>query len=220
MDLLRVISHHRARLATPIRTVQKIYSDADLENIPFADGLYSRPRGSANRPLLLIEPSDKVSGEDKSKSPSRKPNEEKDGVKVVTTSAITDLKESKKDEKASKVTNAAGSDKKDQTLITPESPQAPREKNTDALKEEGSSLDFVSGKADKDGDRAVAASSPSNTSRTPLEENIVLGVALEGSKRTLPIEEETVLSEAKELTAQRNGSGSSGGNDGQVSSTS
>ncbi|KAJ6989795.1 mechanosensitive ion channel protein 2 [Populus alba x Populus x berolinensis] len=28
LDLLRVISHHRARLATPIRTIQKIYSDA------------------------------------------------------------------------------------------------------------------------------------------------------------------------------------------------
>ena len=36
LDLLRVISHHRARLATPIRTVQKIYGEADLENVPFA----------------------------------------------------------------------------------------------------------------------------------------------------------------------------------------
>lgn len=212
LDLLRVISHHRARLATPIRTVQKIYSDADLENIPFADGIYSGPRGSANRPLLLIEPSYKVSGEDKTKSPSRKPIEEKDGAKVETTSASTDLKEAKKDDKSSKLTNAAASDKKDQNLGKPESPQAPKDKKTDALKEDGSS-------SDKDGDRTVVSSSPSNTSRAPLEENIVLGVALEGSKRTLPIEEEEKLpSETKELTAQRNGSGSSLGNDGQVSS--
>lgn len=44
-----------------------------------------------------------------------------------------------------------------------------------------------------------------------LEENIVLGVALEGSKRTLPIEEETVTpsnaEDVKELAAMRSGSG-------------
>jgi MscS family membrane protein len=42
-----------------------------------------------------------------------------------------------------------------------------------------------------------------------LEENLVLGVALEGSKRTLPIEEEMDPSpfpiESKELAACRNG---------------
>ncbi|KAL2892996.1 Mechanosensitive ion channel protein 3 chloroplastic [Bienertia sinuspersici] len=53
------------------------------------------------------------------------------------------------------------------------------------------------------------------TARTALDENIVLGVALEGSKRTLPIEEDEISplqpsnGESKELAASRNGSGSS-----------
>ncbi|GFS35080.1 MSCS-like 2 [Actinidia rufa] len=49
-------------------------------------------------------------------------------------------------------------------------------------------------------------------SRPPLGENIVLGVALEGSKRTLPIEEGMAPSptqaEVKELAQFRNGNGS------------
>ncbi|KAJ8543999.1 hypothetical protein K7X08_025617 [Anisodus acutangulus] len=52
LDLLRVIRHHRARLATPIRTVQKIYSDADLDNMPY-DSAFNRGAAST-RPLLLI----------------------------------------------------------------------------------------------------------------------------------------------------------------------
>jgi len=50
-------------------------------------------------------------------------------------------------------------------------------------------------------------------SRPPLEENIVLGVALEGSKRTLPIEDDMASAptqaEVKELAKSRSGNGSS-----------
>ncbi|XP_011626432.1 mechanosensitive ion channel protein 2, chloroplastic isoform X1 [Amborella trichopoda] len=56
LDLLRVISHHRARLATPIRTVQKYYGDADLENVPFSESVFNRG-GVHSRPFLLLEPS-------------------------------------------------------------------------------------------------------------------------------------------------------------------
>eukprot|EP00252_Welwitschia_mirabilis_P012634 TRINITY_DN278_c0_g1_i4.p1 TRINITY_DN278_c0_g1~~TRINITY_DN278_c0_g1_i4.p1 ORF type:complete len:767 (+),score=111.41 TRINITY_DN278_c0_g1_i4:295-2595(+) len=63
LDLLRVISHHRARLATPIRTIQKVYGDSDTQNIPFEDSLSGRP---INRPLLLME-SSKMSAEEKGK---------------------------------------------------------------------------------------------------------------------------------------------------------
>lgn len=60
------------------------------------------------------------------------------------------------------------------------------------------------------------SSAPSVT-RPPLEENIVLGVALEGAKRTLPIEEEEIAASSsmhaetkdKELAGSRNGAGSS-----------
>ena len=70
LDLLRVIGHHRAWLATPTRTLLKVYSDADLENIPFADSIYNRGGVPSNRPLLLIEPSYKINGEDRTKGRS------------------------------------------------------------------------------------------------------------------------------------------------------
>lgn len=56
------------------------------------------------------------------------------------------------------------------------------------------------------------------TSMHVLEENIVLGVALEGSKRTLPIEEgmdSTTTREAKEMAASHGGNRSSMAEDGK-----
>ncbi|KAF8658973.1 hypothetical protein HU200_058811 [Digitaria exilis] len=50
LDLLRIVGHHKARLATQIRTVQKSYGNADFDNIPFGEGMYSR---SHVRPLLI-----------------------------------------------------------------------------------------------------------------------------------------------------------------------
>ncbi|XAR73489.1 hypothetical protein NMG60_11007475 [Bertholletia excelsa] len=67
LDLLRVISHHHARLATPIRTVQKIFSDSDLETMSFSDSTFNGGAAS-NRPLLLIEPPYKINGEDRTKT--------------------------------------------------------------------------------------------------------------------------------------------------------
>lgn len=81
LDLLRVVSHHRARLATPIRTVQKIYSEADLENVPYADTIFASSRAAANR-FLLIEPSYKIKSEDKVKSPARPTQSEENDAKV------------------------------------------------------------------------------------------------------------------------------------------
>ena len=64
------------------------------------------------------------------------------------------------------------------------------------------------GSESKQGEKSTA-SVPSKSTSTALEENIVLGVALEGSKRTLPIEEEVdsplIAGEAKELAARSNG---------------
>lgn len=57
MDLLRVISHHGARLATPIRTVIKMYSDVDFEIDPFDDTTFTRSRAKAKRTFPLTDPS-------------------------------------------------------------------------------------------------------------------------------------------------------------------
>ncbi|XP_050251184.1 mechanosensitive ion channel protein 3, chloroplastic-like isoform X1 [Quercus robur] len=264
LDLLRVISHHRARLATPIRTVQKIYSDADLENIPFADTIFSRSRAATNRPLLLIEPpSYRISSDDKSKTSARPTqNGEHDGkVEAVSTpdseadtkaGSVSSL-DPKTDHKSEAISASDGSSNfKASAMQIPatqtgnpvskisvqnnsEMLQLKNENRGDAGKEttELNSKDVIpfesmaekslatseeagSEKMDTstatsqvklDGGRATT--SPS-TARPPLEENIVLGVALEGSKRTLPIEEKVasspLLAESKELTACRNGS--------------
>lgn len=168
MDLLRVISHHRARLATPIRTVQRIYRDADHDNIPFSD-IFNQNRAAANRPFLLIEPSYKINGEDKHK-PSSRPTtnpEEKD------TKPVSDP-------------------------ITDPNPKPTPEPKASNMGPTGNTKQEV--------EKPV-------TARSALEDNIVLGVALEGSKRMLPIEDEMeptpshTVPESKEMASCLNGGG-------------
>ncbi|KAL8143469.1 hypothetical protein V2J09_016501 [Rumex salicifolius] len=77
LDLLRVISHHGARLATPIRSIQKLASEADMENIPFSRG----GTAASSRPFLLIEPSYKINGEEKVKPRSAQSGGDQDSKK-------------------------------------------------------------------------------------------------------------------------------------------
>ncbi|KAI3887861.1 hypothetical protein MKX03_015494 [Papaver bracteatum] len=304
LDLLRVISHHRARLATPIRTVQKIYNDPDMENIPFAETIYASPRAARNRPFLLIEPSYKINGDEKSKSQPRsaRKNEEQD-TKVSSSDVLADVKDAEKslesktdnkvtsDSKAGPQAVASSSDLKAGTKVdlttSVSDPKADakgpgkstsdtkgpspisdgsaqknpekkhkkgtsgdvRQKNSNAdttpttsasstLKKQLQVLDSLAlsssdatrvkaasdnspaaelGSVKTEGSPAVAHTKQENERPRPaMEENIVLGVALDGSKRTLPIEEEedpnvpsSTPGEAKELAACHNRNGSS-----------
>jgi hypothetical protein len=45
LDLLRVISHHNARLATPIRSVQRILDESETRQAPFRDAPRDRKKG-------------------------------------------------------------------------------------------------------------------------------------------------------------------------------
>ena len=59
LDLLRVVNHHQACLAIPIRTVQKEYNMAniEMENIPFADDNIQQgvnPYQSSDKDNLLV----------------------------------------------------------------------------------------------------------------------------------------------------------------------
>ncbi|KAE8701730.1 Mechanosensitive ion channel protein 2 [Hibiscus syriacus] len=223
LDLLRVISHHHARLATPIRTVQKMYGEAEIEDVPFADTIFRRSRTTTNRPLLLIEPSYKVNGDDKVKASTRV-NEEKKSMEEAT--LTSDLKgntnsgstlDSKEDRVMASSTNNPSSGSK-ASLSEAESGNS-IEVNSEKQFSEGKSetrkpassgsvvitdprsaneeseIPVSVSQAQQDVDKStpqpLVARSPS------LEENIVLGVALEGSKLTLPIEEEmsTLLEE-------------------------
>ena len=277
LDLLRVISHHRARLATPIRTVQKIYSDADFENIPFADSAFARGGVAPNRPLLLIEPPYRINGEDKTKTQTRsaRTNGEQDGKVPLrpTTDTKADAKAGATPVTDSKVRETLASEKKENVKAgeTPNTdkkdPKGLAASTTDpkmgdkvmvkSASKSGSKTDskvaevssFETRTQGTISDNSTQNVSDSNqpkkagvgnarhnspvpssdtaneksggfpaspqskqedersTSRPALEENIVLGVALEGSKRTLPIEEGTAPTSTppeKELAAFRN----------------
>lgn len=249
MDLLRVVSHHRARLATPLRTVQKVYGDADLENVPFADTIFGRSTARTNRPYLLIEPSYRISSDDKSKASNRstRTNGDKEDAKAgpTPTPEETDNKATSNSSTNTKTSEMSTSEPQTQNLAsdgsapnTSEILQSKNETTRYAGKEKGvdskdvapekamskkSSPEMGGGKTDiplttlqakQDGEKPVASLS---IARPPIEENIILGVALEGSKRTLPIEEEMAPSsiESKEFTASRNGGGSPLGTDGK-----
>jgi len=184
VDLLRVISHHRARLATPIRTIRKVYGDTDIDNVPFSETVFNGSRAASNHPFLLIEPSYKISGDNKTKSSARptRSNEEKDE------------KTDEMQKSDSKVDSKADDQEKVHANETRVSDSGPGEKESQpsVLKRDEES-----------------PATPSTKGRPPLDDNIVLGVALDGSKRTLPIEEEMPTSsptaDSKELAATRNG---------------
>jgi hypothetical protein len=53
LDLLKVIGHHGARLATPIRSVQRVLDEAESRSSPFRDMRNSNQ--SQRRPFLLLE---------------------------------------------------------------------------------------------------------------------------------------------------------------------
>lgn len=208
LDLLRVISHHRARLATPIRTVQKIYGDADIENIPYSETIFTRSATATNRPFLLVEPSPRINGDDKPKSRPSRANEEQNSKtsaasepKVTASSDGTILNNSDKQQR--KKTNSGDIRSRSNKADTATAPSSssplesmdPVGSTSKAGGEKPTSLEAVSEQvegtspihAKNEGERVPTTTTP--VARPSFEDNIVLGVALGGSKRTLPIEE-------------------------------
>lgn len=209
--------------------MQKVYSEADLENIPFADTIFTRSGAAAKHPVLLIEPSYRISGDDKSKtsaSPIR--NGEKDAkVEAVSTpDSKADTKDGSDTSSSSKTSSMQISDNETRNLASDGSAQnnskmlhLKQESTGDVGKEDATpcasmaekplATSLESGSEKMDNASADLQAKQEGGRRPPLEENIVLGVALEGSKRTLPIDEEVAPSpthvESKEYTARRNG---------------
>ncbi|KAJ8440069.1 hypothetical protein Cgig2_025268 [Carnegiea gigantea] len=183
LDLLRVISHHRARLATPIRTIRKVYSDADADNIHFSETAFNGSRTASNHPFLLVDPSYKIYGDNKTKSSARptRANEEKDEKSDETQKSEAKL-DSKTDDQEKVDVNETGDSESDPGEKESQPSVPKRDEESPATPTKG---------------------------RAALDDNIVLGVALDGSKRTLPIEEEMPTSsptaDSKELAAARNG---------------
>lgn len=186
LDLLRIVGHHKARLATQIRTVQKSYGNADFDNIPFGEDMYSRVRG---RPLL-IDTSARISDDKAKPRPvsSREEQKAKTNGSVEIKSASPEnasLSNSEKQEQKKLVPDDARvkNGKSDLTPVTPSSdPITSTSKTAKGKAHEPEATE-------RQGDGSVSVANPKKESRPAFEDNIVLGVALEGSKRTLPIEE-------------------------------
>ncbi|KAG9129717.1 hypothetical protein Leryth_015415 [Lithospermum erythrorhizon] len=230
LDLLRVIRHHGARLATPIRTVQKVNRVPEVDDATFSDSIFTGTRA------LLIEPSYKINGDEKTKVSPRSVQSSQEKDAIVDASLKPDAK--------AESTSVVGKEKIDGTLGLGSTNDA----NTKAEVAHSSatelpstgSADASQGKPEKQFNELVAEeqlvghalqnskdsisggestshvrpdgerkSPPSPVVRPVLEDNIVLGVALEGSKRTLPIEEMSPNSptETKGLATGRNGNG-------------
>jgi MscS family membrane protein len=186
LDLLRIVGHHKARLATQIRTVQKSYGNADFDNIPFGEDTYSRVR---SRPLL-IDTSARVS-DDKAKPRPVSSHEEQ---KAKTSSSVeinsaspenTSLSNSEKQEQKKIVPDDARTKNSKSDNVAPATPSSdPVSSTSKTAKGKAHEPEATEG---QDGSMSVA--NPKKESRPAFEDNIVLGVALAGSKRTLPIEE-------------------------------
>lgn len=211
LDLLRVISHHRARLATPIRTVQKVYRDADLDDMPFSDSIFPWGEGATStRPVLLLEPANKTNAEDKTKTQVRSAahingNEDEKAAPRSTQSAAAAAAEGKDNAKGE--TNLNIDSKPRETTTGPATKTKTAPKSEEAASHKPQVDGAPSTSQSKQDVRQAPPAKPSS-----LEENIVLGVALDGSKRTLPIDEEDTVpptnsEDTKELAPLRSGNG-------------
>lgn len=209
LDLLRVIRHHGARLATPIRTVQRMRNETEVDSAAFSDIVFNQ--AAMNRRLMLIEPSYKINGDDNAKSSS--PNSEQKGEEKDPEGEASGSKAETEDNgsNAKKEKPKVGLDSNSSTGTkgpTTASSDQPVEHKSEEKKKESAGESTKSEKEDvsdgegatlkpkarqgtekSNGDEKARDVRGSGTSSS-LTENIVLGVALDGSKRTLPIDEE------------------------------
>ncbi|MQL72254.1 hypothetical protein Taro_004572, partial [Colocasia esculenta] len=216
LDLLRIIRHHRARLATPIRTVQKMHGDGDVENIPFSETIFSRSGAAESRPLLLIEHPTRINGEESNKARQAAHANEESKAATSDLRSTSSIPEEPLDANSDKLPphQKAGSvdahldseglaeenpgDKQQKDIMagdgyvksskTDLALSPPISSNSSTQRTDGGS-DAASLQTKPESERLQVPPSPAVTSRPTLEDNIVLGVALDGAKRMLPIEE-------------------------------
>lgn len=212
MDLLTVIRHHGARLATPIRTVQRMRHEAEVDSAAFSDIAYNQ--AAMNRRFMLIEPSYKINSDDSAKSSSESDGEAENNGSVSVSNAKKEKPKAGLDSNSSTGTKGTTTSTSDQPVeqkpeenkkeSVGESDKAEKDEVSDGegLTEQTLKPKAKQGNEKSSGDQKGRDSGGSGTSSL-LEENIVLGVALDGSKRTLPIDEELeasgALMESEEL---------------------
>ncbi|XP_042452357.1 mechanosensitive ion channel protein 2, chloroplastic-like isoform X1 [Zingiber officinale] len=197
LDLLRVISHHRARLATPIRTVQKIYNDTDAENIPFADSAFRHP-ASSRHSFFLIDSQSRLNSEDKFKPRANQDQINKTAATIETKSVpSTGGGNSSRHQRKADSGDALPKNMKAGIADAPSfdfsstsqlcNPDT--EESTPRVDSQKPSASVAVGEGVDTKNVEKVQSKKLQAPKPVFEDNIVLGVALEGSKLTLPIEE-------------------------------
>ncbi|KAL8532408.1 hypothetical protein ACS0TY_008852 [Phlomoides rotata] len=197
LDLLRVISHHRARLATPIRTIQKVYRDPDFDTVPFSDSIFTWGTTS-NHPYVLIEPPYKINNEDKTKTQARSAHTNADEDAKATPRSTNDTKPDAKGETTPKTNEKSGETEYTEHDTKEGAESGQRAKVSDpklsnnATKSKTDTQSTYNNKHSQpdEGTASTSESKQDVRTKSSLEENILLGVALEGSKRTLPIDDD------------------------------
>nr|GMD58323.1 Mechanosensitive ion channel protein 2, chloroplastic [Ipomoea batatas] len=241
LDLLRVIRHHQARLATPIHTVQRV-SDADLGYIPYVDPAY-HGAVSSKRPMLLPERRYKFKGDqtkpasvqangegDTKTTEQATPDKKKPGIaNGVAHSKFHDVVDVMEDHKGTNKTSSDVEQHSNATLKATSETTSKTDQKSGIVSssDSGDPQDISVNKQQKKPSRESVLSANSSatlpesrrgalmsqpSSKPALEDNIVLGVALQGSKQTLPIKvgmkPSPYQAEAKELAISHSSNGS------------
>lgn len=176
-----------------------MYGDADLENAPFADTIFTHNRHPVRSPLYLIDSTSRSNGDEKTKRRSS-PIVNMEPLKATVVAS------DKKSTNPASEGEASPSNKKFNQELSSEEPLQNNTEGKQSGKKSNKSRDTqikndtipsvnskgaVSATSQKKKNESESLGVVSQSSKRPnLEENIVLGVALDGSKRTLPIDEE------------------------------
>lgn len=169
---------------------------------------------TSDRPYMLIEPPYKINGEDKTKTQARSANINVDEDAKAIPRSTNDPKPDAKEETTLK-TNAKSEETEETQALDakPSEESGQRAKVTDpkisynAKKSKTDTQNTYNNKPDE-GSASTSESKPDVRTRSSLEENILLGVALEGSKRTLPIDEDISDAEdTKKMSPLRSSNG-------------
>ncbi|XP_015935000.1 mechanosensitive ion channel protein 2, chloroplastic isoform X2 [Arachis duranensis] len=228
LDLLRVIDHHGARLATPIRTIQKMYSVTDSEADPFDENLFTRSRAKANRPFSSKDSPYNVKPSIHSNITNEKDNKfeetltsdlrvDDDFAGPSTSTSSVNSSNEKFNPSESKTKNM---DHDNLVQKTSKSMQ-PKEKAgsagnktspefllTSKKSGRGDATNSVTSSPSKKGEEKDKSGGSSSSTIPSLKENIVLDAALLGAKRTLEIDDKVsppIPAEPPEFAIQQKG---------------
>lgn len=160
-----------------------------MDSVPFSDSVFNWG-ATSNQPYVLIEPPYKISNEDKPKTQARSANINADEEAKATPRSTNDTKPDSKPE-ASPNTNTKSGETENTENDTKESKVADPKLSNNATKSK------------------TDAQNTDVRTRSSLEDNILLGVALDGSKRTLPIGEDDIsdVEDTKKTAPMRGSNG-------------